>query len=192
MGLVVLIFSQKEYFQESTKNSKKETKTFQVKTEKKIEELKKHNITKALEPKFKAKPMISSLVSPQTQILGKTFEGGQGTGAQINSSGSSFSEQISAQTHQKEEAAQIINFSQPKYPELARSKNIEGFIKVKLYISDLGKLQSFEILESEPKGIFEDSLKNALSEWTFKPAISKGKAVTGVLIRKIYFKMDQL
>lgn len=192
MGLVVLIFSQKEYIEESTKNSKKETKTFQVKTEKKIEELKKQSIPKIIEPKLKAKPMISSLLSSQTQILGKAFEGGQGTGAQVSSSGSSFSEQISAQTQQKEETAQIINFSQPKYPELARSKNIEGFIKVKLYISDLGKLQSFEILDSEPKGIFEDSLKNALSEWTFKPALSKGKSITGVLIRKIYFKMDQL
>jgi len=65
----------------------------------------------------------------------------------------------------------------PEYPERARQREIEGQVLVSALIGTDGRVQSSQILESNPPGIFEDAVMAALSQSTFEPASYRGNPV---------------
>lgn len=68
----------------------------------------------------------------------------------------------------------VVKKVPPEFPAEAVRKNISaGSVKAKLTIGADGKVLDVEILESEPKRVFDKVSKEALMEWRFEPAAEK-------------------
>ena len=193
LGIVTLLFSQKNYNDHDESLKEKSKSTYKVKTNEQKKEPEKKTIQNKKIADSKVKPKIASQLQQNSNVLGKAFSSANGSGGgSIDSNGGTFSEQIAQDNSQKEQSPQIISYTDPKYPDTAKSKNIEGFIRIVIQISEQGKLDHFNIIESNPAGIFDDSIKEAIQNWTFKPGLSKGKQVSGTITKRITFKLDQL
>ncbi|MFG6468556.1 energy transducer TonB [Roseateles sp. BYS87W] len=64
----------------------------------------------------------------------------------------------------------IIKKVPPEFPAEATKKGIStGVVKAKLMIDADGKVSDVEIVEAEPKRVFDRAVKAALMEWKFEP-----------------------
>jgi protein TonB len=78
---------------------------------------------------------------------------------------------------------------QPLYPEQAKKQNIEGTLKLMLKIDDLGRVQSAEVVEAIPPGMFEEAALAAFSKARFVPAIKDGRPVRLQAYIRVDFKL---
>lgn len=62
-------------------------------------------------------------------------------------------------------------------PPVARQKGISGRVVVMLLIGTDGLVKAVRIKESEPKGIFDDCVTQAVRNWSFEPALYKSQPV---------------
>ena len=67
---------------------------------------------------------------------------------------------------------------EPRYPISAARNGISGHVVMEFDISEQGTPVNINIIESNPKAVFDMEAKNALQKWRYKPAIKNGKAVT--------------
>lgn len=64
----------------------------------------------------------------------------------------------------------VVKKVPPEFPTEASKKGIStGVVKAKLTIEADGKVSDVEILEAEPKRVFDRAVKQALMEWKFEP-----------------------
>ena len=64
----------------------------------------------------------------------------------------------------------VVKKVPPDFPAEASKKGIStGVVKAKLNIEADGKVSSVEILEAEPKRVFDRAVTSALMEWKFEP-----------------------
>ena len=67
-------------------------------------------------------------------------------------------------------APKVIKKVPPEFPTEASKKGIStGVVKAKLTIEADGKVSDVEILEAEPKRVFDRAVKQALMDWKFEP-----------------------
>ena len=66
----------------------------------------------------------------------------------------------------------------PEYPTTARRKGIEGYVTLSLLINDSGHVEDIVIVESHPSGIFEQSAKDTVLQWSFAPGEYQGQPVS--------------
>lgn len=97
--------------------------------------------------------------------------------------------QLSKETAEKEEAkeaevveveakpeppkiipAKIISRNPPRYPSRAVNAQIEGYVTVSFSINTQGIPYNIQIIESEPKGVFDKAATKSVSKWRFSPA----------------------
>lgn len=62
-------------------------------------------------------------------------------------------------------------------PPVARQKGLSGRVVVMLLIGTDGLVKAVRIKESEPKGIFDDCVTQAVRNWSFEPALYKSQPV---------------
>ncbi len=74
------------------------------------------------------------------------------------------------------EAAWLVQI-QPKYPKDAWDNNIKGYVKLKFFATTAGDVEKIEILESVPKGVFDEASVNALKRWKYVPKCNNGVLV---------------
>jgi len=77
----------------------------------------------------------------------------------------------------------------PAYPEEARQRNIEGTLKLMLKIDDLGQVQSVEVVEATPPGVFDDAAIAAFRAARFQPALKDGRPVRYQAYMRVDFKL---
>ena len=65
----------------------------------------------------------------------------------------------------------------PVYPRRARLMKIQGYVQVEFTITQFGNVKDVVVVKSHPEGVFDNSAKNAIVRWTFKPKMEEGKAV---------------
>ncbi|MBA4218436.1 MAG: energy transducer TonB [Proteobacteria bacterium] len=64
----------------------------------------------------------------------------------------------------------VVKKVPPDFPREASQKGIStGVVKAKLSIDANGSVTDVEILEAEPKRVFDRAVKAALMEWKFEP-----------------------
>jgi len=68
----------------------------------------------------------------------------------------------------------IIN---PRYPRKASMEGIEGWVRFKFTISPDGTPKDVELIDAQPRRIFERDARRAIYKWKFKPKVVDGKAV---------------
>lgn len=66
--------------------------------------------------------------------------------------------------------AKVLKKVAPEYPGEAIKKNITaGSVRAKMTIAGDGKVSAVEVVEAEPKRVFDRAVKAALMEWKFEP-----------------------
>lgn len=65
----------------------------------------------------------------------------------------------------------------PKYPTQAAKDGIEGWVKLSFSIDATGAVTDVQVLEAEPKRIFDREAIRALKAWKYQPQMKDGKAI---------------
>ena len=65
----------------------------------------------------------------------------------------------------------------PKYPQKAARDGIEGWVQMSFAIDEMGAVTDVQIVDSEPKRVFDKDAKRALKKWKYKPKVVDGRAV---------------
>jgi protein TonB len=65
----------------------------------------------------------------------------------------------------------------PQYPLRALRRSIEGRVTLKFDIDETGKVINVQIIDSQPKRIFDRAARKAIRRWKFQPKQVDGKAV---------------
>jgi len=76
------------------------------------------------------------------------------------------------------------------FPQEALAKEIGGYVTFGLFIDAAGKLKKVELLDSEPKGIFDEAALNNIQTWKFEAAEHKGIKVATWQKQRIVFARE--
>lgn len=78
-----------------------------------------------------------------------------------------------------------------QYPNKAKRRNIEGFVKARLEVNAQGTVDSVEIIDAKPRGVFERSAIRALYKYKFKPQIIDGKPQAQTVTQTLEYSLDK-
>ena len=65
----------------------------------------------------------------------------------------------------------------PEYPRRAQSRGVEGWVQFEFTITPAGTVKDLKVIDSEPKGLFEDAATRAITRWKYNPKVEEGRAV---------------
>lgn len=64
---------------------------------------------------------------------------------------------------------------EPQYPIAAARDGKEGWVQLRFTINELGGVDDVEVIQAEPKRLFDKEAIRALKKWKYKPKIVDGK-----------------
>lgn len=64
----------------------------------------------------------------------------------------------------------------PKYPPEAARDGREGWVQLSFTINEVGGVEDVEVIDADPKRIFDREAKRALRKWKYKPKVVDGVA----------------
>jgi protein TonB len=64
----------------------------------------------------------------------------------------------------------------PKYPPEAARDGKEGWVELSFTINEVGGVEDVEVIEADPKRIFDREAKRALRKWKYRPKVVDGIA----------------
>lgn len=76
------------------------------------------------------------------------------------------------------------------YPEQARKKGIEGFVKMNVLIGTDGNVQRVKVLEAQPAGVFDPVAIATIRRWRFEPAVYQAEHVRVWATQTMRFKLN--
>ena len=81
---------------------------------------------------------------------------------------------------------------EPKYPVQAARDGINGWVKMRFSIMPDGSVDEIEVVDAQPKRVFDKEAIRALKRWKYSPKIENGKALkqTGIQVQ-LDFNLDQ-
>jgi TonB family protein len=132
--------------------------------------------------------MMSEVAKSQEQIK-KNTRGKKYTATKVNSyyclsseeytntSMGSFEDTFSMKDETLDVKSKIIKHVPPRYPSKAAKNNIEGYVTSSVVIDEQGCYVNIKVIESYPKGVFDQSVIYALKGWKSSPALIDGKPV---------------
>jgi protein TonB len=80
----------------------------------------------------------------------------------------------------------------PLYPESAAERGIEGYVLLEFTVTETGATADPMVIESQPKGIFDEAAKKAVLKFKYKPRVENGRPVRVEHVRHVItFKLDK-
>lgn len=76
--------------------------------------------------------------------------------------------------------------SAPRYPGPLQEKGIEGFVRLKYTINEMGATENIMVVESSHRGFERDAVR-AIDKFKFKPRIIYGQPQ---VVHKVYSRLD--
>jgi len=83
-----------------------------------------------------------------------------------------------------------ISRSKIEYPPSAMKKRIKGYVIVNVLIDKQGNVETAQVLEAFPPGVFDAVALNGVRSWRFSPAKYKGQAVKVWAKQKVRFDFN--
>lgn len=69
----------------------------------------------------------------------------------------------------------------PKYPRAALVSGIQGWVLMKIDITESGEVENIRVVDGEQRSMFQDEAKRAVEKWKYRPFFNDG----GQVIRKV-------
>ncbi len=91
-------------------------------------------------------------------------------------SGGVFIGNVQQMMNQDGEAIPLV-IIEPQYPRKAAMEGIEGFVRFRFTVKADGYAKDVEIIDANPKRIFDRDARRAIYKWRFKPRVVDGKPV---------------
>ncbi|HKK03392.1 MAG TPA: energy transducer TonB [Gammaproteobacteria bacterium] len=80
---------------------------------------------------------------------------------------------------------------EPNYPRDALLRGIEGWVRVRFTIMPDGSVMNPQVVDSNPRRVFDREALRAILRWKFRPRIVDGQAVSRPAEQTIEFNMDE-
>ncbi len=73
----------------------------------------------------------------------------------------------------------------PKYPPVAARDGLSGWVKLSFTIDEVGQVIDVQVVDAEPKRVFDKEAVRALKGWKYQPQVENGIAVkqTGMQVQ---------
>lgn len=78
----------------------------------------------------------------------------------------------------------------PVYPMSAKGRGIQGWVKIKFLVDELGHVETVSVLAAEPAGVFDQSVSRCVSGWRFKPGTVEGRPVKAWAETTVRFELQ--
>lgn len=78
----------------------------------------------------------------------------------------------------------------PPYPPSARSRGIQGNVKLLLQIDESGRVKSAEVVEASPAHTFEEAALKTFRAARFEPAMKNGRPVRYQAYFRVTFELE--
>lgn len=79
---------------------------------------------------------------------------------------------------------------QPEYPGEALRRGQEGYVALEFTVTANGEVTDVAITDSEPAGVFEQPVREAIRRWRFEPATEGGEPVEQRVRHQFEFNLD--
>ena len=89
--------------------------------------------------------------------------------------------------------AEVIPLNEvlPVYPDNARRRGIEGYVKLAFTITAEGRVENVRVLESSPARVFDRAARRAALRWRFAPRREGGQLVAREAVKKLEFRLEK-
>ncbi len=88
-----------------------------------------------------------------------------------------------------EKSPQIVYAEKPKYPDVARRANMEGYVWVKILVDKTGKPKKAVVIKESGGELFNEAAVNAAMKYKFTPAVMNTGPVTVWVAIKFNFQL---
>lgn len=99
-------------------------------------------------------------------------------------------EQIQRAGDVQNQDLQPVSIEAPEYPRSAYRNRREGTVYVEFTVDGDGRTRNIEVVEAEPRGVFEDAAVEAVESWRFQPQIDEGRPQEVRLRQAVDFSLD--
>jgi protein TonB len=79
--------------------------------------------------------------------------------------------------------------AKPNYPMRAKSRHIEGWVKIAFTVTATGSVTNAHVVGASPPDIFDASALDTIQKFKFKPKMVNGKAVNGEATKTFRFNL---
>ena len=83
-----------------------------------------------------------------------------------------------------------VSAPQPIYPSAAERVRAEGWVKIKLFINEVGLVERAETISFQGHASFQMAVENAVRQWTFRPPSANGKTIRVTASKTFYFELS--
>lgn len=89
--------------------------------------------------------------------------------------------------------SEVIPLNQvlPVYPDSARRRGIEGYVKLAFTITAEGKVENVRVIESSPANVFNREARRAAVRWRFAPRREGGQLVEREAVKTLQFRLEK-
>ena len=84
-----------------------------------------------------------------------------------------------------------LNEVLPVYPDSARRRGVEGFVKLAFTITPTGTVENVRVVESSPANVFDREARRAAVRWRFAPRNEGGQAVAREAVKTLQFRLEK-
>jgi protein TonB len=85
--------------------------------------------------------------------------------------------------------ALLVKQTRPRYPTAAMRANQEGWVDVEFTVDAQGVVGGVNIIDAQPKHVFDRAALDAVTRWEFRPASRNGEPMPVTMRRRIEFKL---
>jgi TonB family protein len=78
----------------------------------------------------------------------------------------------------------------PVYPASARQGHVEGWVELMFTITETGSVRDVEVVDAEPRGVFESAAAQAVGSWRYRPRLANGQPVPRRTTVTLRFNLD--
>jgi TonB family protein len=78
----------------------------------------------------------------------------------------------------------------PVYPASALHDRVEGWIELAFTVTETGAVRDVEVLDAQPRGVFEAAATQAIVQWRFRPRLANGQPVKHRSSVTVRFSLD--
>ena len=78
----------------------------------------------------------------------------------------------------------------PQYPLRAKYRGVQGWVLVRFVVNEDGSVGNVTVQESQPPGVFDQSVIRCVTGWRFKPGTVEGIPVRAWAETTIRFKLE--